>query len=30
MQIGEALPTPLSFALGRKLKEAIDAKHQHA
>uniref|UniRef100_A0A0A9F2D1 DNA (cytosine-5-)-methyltransferase n=1 Tax=Arundo donax TaxID=35708 RepID=A0A0A9F2D1_ARUDO len=26
-QIGNAVPPPLAFALGRKLKEAIDGKH---
>ena len=25
-QIGNAVPPPLSYALGRKLKQAIDAK----
>jgi DNA (cytosine-5)-methyltransferase 1 len=25
-QIGNALPPPLAFALGKKLKEAVDAK----
>jgi DNA (cytosine-5)-methyltransferase 1 len=27
-QIGNAVPPPLAFALGRKLKEAVDAKRQ--
>ncbi|KAL5196611.1 hypothetical protein ABZP36_000123 [Zizania latifolia] len=27
-QIGNAVPPPLAFALGRKLKEAVDAKHE--
>jgi DNA (cytosine-5)-methyltransferase 1 len=25
-QIGNAVPPPLAYALGRKLKEAVDAK----
>jgi DNA (cytosine-5)-methyltransferase 1 len=29
-QIGNAVPPPLAFALGRKLKEAVDAKCQQA
>ncbi|KAM0873114.1 hypothetical protein ACQ4PT_038301 [Festuca glaucescens] len=29
-QIGNAVPPPLAFALGRKLKEAVDAKRQQA
>jgi len=27
-QIGNAVPPPLAYALGRKLKEAVDAKCQ--
>ncbi|PKA56742.1 DNA (cytosine-5)-methyltransferase 1B [Apostasia shenzhenica] len=29
-QIGNAVPPPLAYALGRKLKEAVDAKHSSA
>uniref|UniRef100_K3ZQ11 DNA (cytosine-5)-methyltransferase n=1 Tax=Setaria italica TaxID=4555 RepID=K3ZQ11_SETIT len=29
-QIGNAVPPPLAYALGRKLKEAVDAKRQEA
>jgi DNA (cytosine-5)-methyltransferase 1 len=27
-QIGNAVPPPLAYALGRKLKEALDSKRQ--
>jgi len=29
-QIGNAVPPPLAYAIGRKLKEAVGAKHPSA